>query len=110
MDCVIDRNESNLIENTEQTEVLNIVQIKPFLLSYNTVCKLLGIERNALRRLMKKDDRFPKPLKWDYHVKQLSILIGKKLKPGIKGLKKDAEVKMRKFKKLERILEVAKKW
>lgn len=63
MDCVIDRNESNLIENTEQTEVLNIVQIKPFLLSYNTVCKLLGIERNALRRLMKKDDRFPKPLK-----------------------------------------------
>ena len=63
MDCVIDRNESNLIENTEQTEVLNIVQIKPFLLSYNTVCKLLGIERNALRNLMKKDDRFPKPLK-----------------------------------------------
>ena len=63
MDCVIDRNESNLIENTEQTEVLNIVQIKPFLLSYNTVCKLLGIESNALRRLMKKDDRFPKPLK-----------------------------------------------
>jgi len=63
MDCVIDRNESNIIENTEQTEVLNIVQIKPFLLSYNTVCKLLGIERNALRRLMKKDDRFPKPLK-----------------------------------------------
>ena len=63
MDCVIDRDESNLIENTEQTEVLNIVQIKPFLLSYNTVCKLLGIERNALRRLMKKDDRFPKPLK-----------------------------------------------
>ena len=63
MDCVIDRNESNLIENTEQTEVLNILQIKPFLLSYNTVCKLLGIERNALRRLMKKDDRFPKPLK-----------------------------------------------
>ncbi len=63
MDCVIDRNESNLIENTKQTEVLNIVQIKPFLLSYNTVCKLLGIERNALRRLMKKDDRFPKPLK-----------------------------------------------
>ena len=63
MDGVIDRNESNLIENTEQTEVLNIVQIKPFLLSYNTVCKLLGIERNALRRLMKKDDRFPKPLK-----------------------------------------------
>ena len=63
MDCVIDRNESNLIENTEQTEVLNIVQIKPFLLSYNTVCKLLGIERNALRILMKKDDRFPKPLK-----------------------------------------------
>ena len=63
MDCVIDRNESNLIENTEQTEVLNIVQIKPFLLSYNTVCKLLGIERNALRNLMKKDDSFPKPLK-----------------------------------------------
>ena len=63
MDCVIDRNESNLIENTEQTEVLNIVQIKPFLLSYNTVCKLLGIERNALRNLMKKDDSFPEPLK-----------------------------------------------
>ncbi|ENW27827.1 hypothetical protein F924_01692 [Acinetobacter lwoffii ATCC 9957 = CIP 70.31] len=40
MDCVIDRNESNLIENTEQTEVLNIVQIKPFLLSYNVSIRL----------------------------------------------------------------------
>ncbi len=63
MGCVINRNESDLTENIEQSEVFSIVQIKPFLLSYNTVCKLLGIERNALRNLMKKDDSFPKPLK-----------------------------------------------
>ncbi|WP_144724482.1 helix-turn-helix transcriptional regulator [Acinetobacter portensis] len=63
MDCVIDRNESDFSENTEQTEVFNIVQIKPFLLSYNTVCALLCIERNTLRNLMKKDDSFPVPLK-----------------------------------------------
>ena len=60
---MINRNESELTENIEQSEVFSIVQIKPFLLSYNTVCKLLGIERNALRNLMKKDDSFPKPLK-----------------------------------------------
>ncbi|WP_291370156.1 MULTISPECIES: AlpA family transcriptional regulator [unclassified Acinetobacter] len=63
MGCVINKNESELTEKIEQSEVFSIVQIKPFLLSYNTVCKLLGIERNALRNLMKKDDRFPKPLK-----------------------------------------------
>ena len=63
MGCVINKNESELTENIEQSEVFSIVQIKPFLLSYNTVCKLLGIERNALRNLMKKDDSFPEPLK-----------------------------------------------
>ncbi len=63
MGCVINKNESELTEKIEQSEVFSIVQIKPFLLSYNTVCKLLGIERNALRNLMKKDDSFPKPLK-----------------------------------------------
>ncbi len=60
---MINKNESELTEKIEQSEVFSIVQIKPFLLSYNTVCKLLGIERNALRNLMKKDDSFPKPLK-----------------------------------------------
>ncbi|MEK5755904.1 helix-turn-helix transcriptional regulator [Acinetobacter variabilis] len=63
MGCVINKNESELTEKIEQSEVFSIIQIKPFLLSYNTVCKLLGIERNALRNLMKKDDSFPKPLK-----------------------------------------------
>lgn len=60
MDCVIDKNESDF---SEQTEEFNIVQIKPFLLSYNTVCALLCIERNTLRKLMKKDDSFLIPLK-----------------------------------------------
>lgn len=60
---MINKNESELTEKIEQSEVFSIIQIKPFLLSYNTVCKLLGIERNALRNLMKKDDSFPKPLK-----------------------------------------------
>ena len=60
---MINKNESELTEKIEQSEVFSTVQIKPFLLSYNTVCKLLGIERNALRNLMKKDDSFPKPLK-----------------------------------------------
>jgi predicted DNA-binding transcriptional regulator AlpA len=63
MDCVINRNEADLTENIEQSEVFSIVQIKPFLLSYNTVCELLDIERNTLRNLMKKDDSFPAPLK-----------------------------------------------
>ncbi len=60
---MINRNELDLTENIEQSEVFSIVQMKPLLLSYNTVCELLGIERNALRNLMKKDDSFPKPLK-----------------------------------------------
>lgn len=63
MDQVIDRNENVLTESIEEPEAHSTVHIKPFLLSYNTVCKLLDIERNALRNLMKRDNQFPAPLK-----------------------------------------------
>lgn len=64
MDRVVDRNEhESQPENIQQHEAYRIVQIKPFLLSYNAVCEILSIERHALRNLMKKDDRFLAPLK-----------------------------------------------
>ena len=53
------RNDNELVEK----DTYIIIEIKPFLLNYNSVCTLLDIERNALRNLMKKDDSFPEPLK-----------------------------------------------
>ena len=38
-------------------------EIPPLQLSYNKVCEMLDISRDTLRVLMRRDPRFPRPLK-----------------------------------------------